>query len=75
MYVCMCNGYRDADLREVARTGILCAEEAYVALGRGPNCGNCLDCAQWIIDQVHMEEFTSPAPPHRDHGAADQRGA
>ncbi len=61
MYVCMCNGYRDADLREVARTGISSAEEAYAALGREPNCGNCLDCAQWIIDQVHME-LTAPTP-------------
>lgn len=74
MYVCMCNGYRDADLREVARTGISSAEEAYFALGRGPSCGNCLDCAQRIIDQVRLE-FAAPTSSARNHGSADQRGA
>lgn len=74
MYVCMCNGYRDADLREVARMGISSAEEAYFALGRGPSCGNCLDCAQRIMDQARLE-LSVPAPSARDHGAADQRGA
>lgn len=52
MYVCLCNGYREAELRELARSGIGCAEEAYRTLGNGPNCGRCLDCAQQIMDQA-----------------------
>ena len=53
MYVCLCNGYRDVELRELAGKGIASAAEAYKALGKGPDCGRCLDCAQQIIDQVH----------------------
>ena len=50
MYVCLCNGYRDSELRELASEGIACAVEAYMTLGNGPCCGRCLECAQKIID-------------------------
>ncbi len=53
MYVCICNGYRDAEIREVARSGVRCAKKAYHALGDGPNCGRCLAVAQDLIDGVH----------------------
>ena len=58
MYVCSCNGYRDEELRELASEGIFCAVEAFLTLGNGPCCGNCLECAQRIIDQTLVE---SPA--------------
>lgn len=50
MYVCLCNGYRDSELREMARQGYTVAEEAYLALGDGPCCGQCVDFAQAILD-------------------------
>lgn len=51
MYVCICNRYRQADVEETAQSRGLCeAEEVYVALGAGPNCGQCLDFAQSVID-------------------------
>ncbi len=53
MYVCICNGYRDAEIRDMARSGIRCARKAYDALGDGPNCGQCLAVAQDLIDRVH----------------------
>jgi bacterioferritin-associated ferredoxin len=53
MFVCICNGYRESELRSVAQLGIGCALEAYDALGKGPCCGRCLDCAQQIIDREH----------------------
>ena len=34
MYVCLCNGYRESDLRDVARDGIAAAGDAYAALGK-----------------------------------------
>ena len=52
MYVCICNGYRESELREVASSGLECAVEVYNALGNGPCCGQCLDCAQEIINQA-----------------------
>lgn len=53
MYVCLCNGYRDAEIREVAESGVRCVQEVYLTLGNGPCCGSCLDCAQDIVDSVH----------------------
>ena len=51
MYVCICNGYRESELREVARGGIHRVEDCYLALGEGPCCGRCLDVARTIIDE------------------------
>jgi bacterioferritin-associated ferredoxin len=50
MYVCLCNGYRESELRELARRGFSDAEDAYRALGDGPCCGCCVDFAQEILD-------------------------
>ena len=55
MWICICNGYRDAEISEVAAQGIRCAERAYLALGGGPRCGQCLSVAQALIDQVHQD--------------------
>ena len=50
MYVCMCHGHRDSDIRAQAREGRRTALEVYDALGDAPDCGTCLDQAQQIID-------------------------
>jgi bacterioferritin-associated ferredoxin len=68
MYVCLCNGYRDEEIREVAREGLRCAREVYYTLGNGPCCGTCLDCAQDIVDRVHAQA-TAPRPPRRADAA------
>ena len=54
MYVCLCNGYREAEIRELGQEGFACAKEAYAALGNGPCCGQCLDCAQQILDDARV---------------------
>jgi len=56
MYVCICNGYRDAEICEVAESGVRCARRAYLELGNGPRCGRCLSVAQALIDRVHGKE-------------------
>lgn len=56
MYVCICNGYRESEIREVAGEGVTCAQDAYMALGSGPCCGRCLDVAQALIDATHMPQ-------------------
>ncbi|MPZ10137.1 MAG: bacterioferritin [Kiloniellaceae bacterium] len=61
MYICLCNGYRDAEIREVAESGVRCVREVYLTLGNGPCCGTCLDCAQDIVDDVHGVASAAPA--------------
>lgn len=69
MYVCICNAYRDAEIREAARSGLRCARKAYAALGNAPRCGRCLPAAQELIDREH------DAPPVLAVTVADRPGA
>lgn len=55
MYVCLCNGHREGEILEIARTGVRCALKAYDLLGGQPQCGQCLVFAQTLIDDHHGE--------------------
>ncbi len=61
LYVCVCNGYSDRDIRDVARTGVSCARAAYQSLGAGPRCGKCLEFAQALIDEQQCGRGSEPA--------------
>lgn len=50
MYICICNGIREADLRAAASDGARTAEAAYAAMGIETCCAKCLAYAQEIID-------------------------
>lgn len=75
MYVCICNRYRDAEICQVARSGVRCAHVAYSSLGNGPRCGRCLTVAQNLIDQIHQsaEQYRACSAPTPDEasGAAE----
>ncbi|HEX9791668.1 MAG TPA: (2Fe-2S)-binding protein [Kiloniellales bacterium] len=60
MYICICNGYRDAEISRVAQSGVRCARVAYRTLGNGPRCGRCLNVAQDLIDRIHDSPDVSP---------------
>lgn len=49
MYVCVCNAIRESELRRAARHCPGGAESVYAALGKRPNCGQCLDEAESIL--------------------------
>jgi bacterioferritin-associated ferredoxin len=53
MYVCLCNGVTDRDIREVAAAGCRALPELTMRTGCGATCGSCLDMAQQILDEVH----------------------
>jgi bacterioferritin-associated ferredoxin len=52
MYICLCNGIRDSQLRALAKDGVHKAEHAYDALGSQPKCGACLCSAQEVMDEA-----------------------
>jgi bacterioferritin-associated ferredoxin len=62
MIVCLCNCYRDSEIRGLAQRGHSCARQAYAALGQGPNCGRCLEMAQSIIDEVRRAPTAMAVP-------------
>jgi bacterioferritin-associated ferredoxin len=49
MYVCVCNAIRECELRRAALRVPGDAEAVYAALGKRPNCGQCLDDADEIV--------------------------
>ncbi|MCY4547959.1 MAG: (2Fe-2S)-binding protein [Defluviicoccus sp.] len=55
MYVCICNRYREGEIRDLAAGGARSAEEAYSALGGEPRCGRCLSFAQQLMDEVSAQ--------------------
>ncbi len=64
MYVCMCNGYRESEIEQTARSGGLsCPLKVYQALGKAPCCGTCLPMAQEIIDGTRQVTATRQPMP------------
>ena len=49
MYVCVCNAIRESELRHAARHTSGDAEACYAALGKRPDCRQCLDDADIIL--------------------------
>ena len=72
MYVCVCNAYRDTEIRAVAQAGVRCARKAYQELGNGPQCGRCLSFAQGLIDGIHEDQPRGgQAAPSREQASRD----
>lgn len=50
MYVCICNGFRDGELKALGACGVRCPEKAYALLGSHPKCGACLETAASLLE-------------------------
>ncbi|MDN3646152.1 (2Fe-2S)-binding protein [Pontixanthobacter aestiaquae] len=51
MYICICNAIRESDLRRAACANNGDVEAVYACMGKRPNCGQCLEDAQAIVDE------------------------
>ena len=61
MFVCICNGHREREIRQAAEDGLRCAREIYRHLGKPVRCGRCLDVAAEVVADVHREPAQSSA--------------
>ena len=61
MYVCVCHGVTDRQIREVAEAGCRTVAELTMRTGAGANCGSCLEMAAELIEQAHGPR-TVPLP-------------
>ncbi|WP_170167636.1 (2Fe-2S)-binding protein [Vulcaniibacterium tengchongense] len=52
MYVCICNGVTDHDIRQAAEAGCGSVAELTMRTGAGANCGSCLDMAAALLAQA-----------------------
>jgi bacterioferritin-associated ferredoxin len=56
MYVCICNGVTDRDIRKAAFEGTRTLSELKLKTGCGTSCGRCEDAAREIL----CAEFSTP---------------
>jgi bacterioferritin-associated ferredoxin len=52
VYVCICNGITDHQIREAAAAGCSTVAELTMRTGAGANCGSCLDMAMGILQSA-----------------------
>ncbi|RYZ72221.1 MAG: bacterioferritin-associated ferredoxin [Lysobacteraceae bacterium] len=55
MYVCICNGVTDHQVREAAANGVRSLAELTMRTGCGSSCGTCLDTASTILEEHATE--------------------
>jgi bacterioferritin-associated ferredoxin len=63
MYVCLCNGITDGQIRQAARDGARTLEAVRMKLGVAAGCGSCACMAEQILHE------DGPAPGQSSHGA------
>jgi bacterioferritin-associated ferredoxin len=69
LYICICNGITERQVRDCAHGGARTIEDLGWALGVGTNCGRCRDCASELLSDVHGLESTAgdSGGPERIH--------
>lgn len=62
MYVCVCNGVTDRQIREVAEAGCASVAELTMRTGAGAGCGSCLDMAEELLATARKARFAISLP-------------
>ncbi|TWI06064.1 bacterioferritin-associated ferredoxin [Luteimonas cucumeris] len=62
MYVCICNGVTDHDIRQAAVAGCRSVSELTMRTGCGASCGTCLSSAAETLDQIHRADKAVATP-------------
>lgn len=52
MYVCLCHGVTENQIRSAAEQGCTSVAELTMRTGAGGSCGSCLDMAMDVLDQA-----------------------
>lgn len=60
MYVCICNGVTQRDIREAADAGCRSVAELTMRTGCGANCGSCIEMAAEVLEQARAIELPLP---------------
>ena len=62
MYVCICNGVTDRDIRQAAEAGCRSLAELTMRTGCGATCGTCLDTAAQLLEEARAARESIPLP-------------
>lgn len=59
MFVCLCHGVTDKQIRQAAEDGVREVQELTLRTGLGSGCGSCLPLAAQLLAE-HAERFPLP---------------
>lgn len=62
MYVCLCQGVKEADVRRAIAGGVGNVEQLGERLGVGTSCGCCREYAQSILEEQDAGEMPAATP-------------
>ena len=62
MYVCICNGVTDRDIRQAAEAGCRTVAELTMRTGCGATCGTCLDMAADLLVAARPRDASLELP-------------
>lgn len=60
VYVCICNGVTDRQIREAADAGCRSVSELTMRTGCGASCGSCLDMAGDLLQRALRRDLPLP---------------
>jgi bacterioferritin-associated ferredoxin len=63
MYVCICNGVTDSDIRQAADAGCRSRPELTMRTGAGSTCGSCIEMATAILEESLAARAQAQALP------------
>ncbi len=65
MYICICNGVTDQDIRHAAEVGCKTMAELTMRTGAGACCGSCVDMAVAVLEESRaVRELPLPLLRH-----------
>lgn len=62
MYVCLCNGVTDREIKQSIRAGAGSLQDLHDQLGVSSQCGQCACLTQEILDQTTQENCDLALP-------------
>jgi bacterioferritin-associated ferredoxin len=74
MYVCICNGVTDSQIRAAAEAGCDTVSELIMRTGCGGNCGGCLETAEKMLAEAKGAR-AAVAAAESGNGGLTRRGA
>ena len=63
MYVCLCHGVTEREIRDAASAGCSGMSELTMRTGCGSSCGSCVETACGVLDEVKAEAAGANAAP------------
>jgi bacterioferritin-associated ferredoxin len=56
MYVCICNGIKDKEVKTAVQAGAQTVAQVFKSQGCRPDCGKCFQCMRETIEEEMVQD-------------------